>query len=302
LKGGIVPGTRSFAAGRFAFQLDGVLCGFLNAVNGGDISAEVITEPAGPAGFAKKHIGQPKYEEFEVQLGFAMAKELYEWIKASWNQSYARKNGAIVGTDLKLTPVSEVQFTNALITETTIPALDASSKDPAYLTVKFSPEYTRATKPTEKVAKLVADKQKAFTAANFRLEIDGLDCSKVSKVDAFTIRQAAVTDDIGDARDYVKEPGKVEFPNLKITFAEASAQTWEAWFEDFVIKGNNGDKNEKEGALVLLTADRKTELARITLHNLGIFALRRGQAANNEAVQKVTAELYCERMELKVGA
>ena len=71
-----MPGTRSFAAGRFALELDGVSCGFLKAADGGDLSADVISEPGGPAGFAKKHIGQPKYEDFELQAGFDLAKPL----------------------------------------------------------------------------------------------------------------------------------------------------------------------------------------------------------------------------------
>jgi hypothetical protein len=69
-----------------------------------------------------------------------------------------------------------------------------------------------------------------------------------------------------------------------------------------VVNGNNGDANEKSGELVLLAFDRKTEFARIKLHNLGICALRRRHVANDDAVKKVTAELYCERMELQVGA
>jgi phage tail-like protein len=298
-----MPGTRSFATGSFALHLDGVSCGFLKAVDGGDISAEVISEPQGSAQFIKKHIGPPKYEDFQLQFGFGMSKVLYDWIAASWKQNYARKNGSIVSTDFKLTPISERQFTNALITETTIPPLDASAKDPAFLTVKFSPEYTRTAKASGTAGKVVADKQKVFLPSNFRLEIDGLDCSKVNKVDALTVKQTVSTDDIGDARDYTKEPGKLEFPNLKITLAAVSAPTWNAWFEDFVVKGNNGDSNEKSGAIVLLAPDRKAELARITLHNLGIFALRhQRQVANDEAVQRLTAELYCEQMELKVGA
>ena len=31
-------------------------------------------------------------------------------------------------------------------------------------------------------------KQKAFVASNFQVAIDGLDCTKVSKVDSFTIK------------------------------------------------------------------------------------------------------------------
>jgi hypothetical protein len=38
--------------------------GFIKSLDGGSISAEMINEPAGSNDFAKKHLGQPKYEEF----------------------------------------------------------------------------------------------------------------------------------------------------------------------------------------------------------------------------------------------
>jgi hypothetical protein len=238
-----------------------------------------------------------------LQVGFAMAQPFYDWIADAWSMGYQRKSGAIVSVDYKLSPLSERQFVDALITETTIPALDASSKEPAYLTVAFSPEYTRTAKPTATIGKGAADKQKAFLASSFRVEIDGLDCSKVSKVDAFRVRRTVSTDQIGEARDSQKEPGKLEFPNLKITLAEAAAKTWDAWFDDFVVKGNNAETNERSGTLVFLAPDRQKELGRITLYNLGIFALRRHpQVTNDDAIQRVTAELYCEQMKLQVGA
>ena len=244
-----MPGTRSFAAGRFALELDGVSCGFLKAADGGDLSADVISEPGGPAGFAKKHIGQPKYEDFELQAGFDLAKPFYDWINATWNLKPLRKSGAIVSTGVNQKSASERQFENAVLSEVTIPALDGSSKEPAYLTVKLSPENTRTAKRAGTIGKVPVGKQKAFVASNFRVAIDGLDCTKVSKVDSFTIKVAVSADDIGEVRIRSRKAATPEFPNLKITLAEASAKTWDAWFEDFVVKGNNGDANEKSGAL-----------------------------------------------------
>ena len=295
-----MAGTRSYVSGNFMFNLQGVKCGFLKAVDGGAISAEVIEEKVGPDFFVKKHIGQPKYEDIELTIGFEMVQDVYDWIAASWKMNYVRKDGSIVATDANLQARSERQFYHALITEVTIPALDGAAKDPAFLTVKFAPEYTREVKAAGKliVPKPVA--QKRFLPSNFRLEIDGLDCTKVSKIDSFTVKQTVVTDDIGDARDYQKEPGKLEFPNLRITLAEAGAQTWVDWFQDFVIKGDNDESKEKGGGIVFLTPDRKQELGRIELHNLGIFSLRH-QAPAGEAVARVVAELYCERMELLIG-
>ena len=48
--------------------LDGKEAGFVKAVDGGAIPAEVIHEPSGSSFFVKKHIGAPKYEELMLQF------------------------------------------------------------------------------------------------------------------------------------------------------------------------------------------------------------------------------------------
>jgi len=296
-----MPGERSYVSGNFFLTLDGAKCGYVKSVDGGAISAEVINEPAGPSYFVKKRIGQPKYEDITVQIGFSMTKFIYEWIAASWAAKPQRKNGSIVALDQSLTPKSERQFTQALITETTIPAMDGSSKEPAYLTVKLSPEVIRNIQPGGSKAdfgEYGKIEQKMFLPSNFRLDIAGLDCTKVNKIESFTIRQKAVTDDIGDARDYAKEPGKLEFPNLKITLSETAAQSWIDWHKSFVIEGKNDESFEKSGSLTLLSPNRQTVLVIIKFHNMGIFSLVPDKAeANADQIKRVTAELYVERME-----
>jgi phage tail-like protein len=294
---------RSYVAGNFFFQMDGVKCGFIKSMDGGAITAEVINEPSGPSYFVKKHIGTPKYEDFTMQIGFSMSKAVYDWIAASWQMNYQRKNGAVIACDYKLDAKSQREFFNALITETGIPACDGASKEPAYLTLKYAPEYTRYTKASGKASgEFGKNEQKLFLPQNFRLTIDGLDCTKVAKVDAFTVKQTAVTDDIGDSRDYLKEPGKLEFPNLKITMSEVAAQTGSEWHEDFVIKGNNDEGREKNGVLEFLSPNRQDVIFTVKFFNLGIFKISTDKSeANADAIKRVSGELYCERMEVQTG-
>jgi hypothetical protein len=293
-----MPAARSFAAGYFQLTLDGLPCGFLKSVDGGAPVAEVVSE-GGPSYFAKKHVGPIGYAPFVVQADLAMNNDLFDWINASWSGKYQRKNGAVVAADTRLVAVSQRDFFNALITETTMPSLDGSSKDPAYLTVTIAPEYTRNTKPSAKLAGATRVQQKRWLPANFRLTIDGVDCTKVRVVDSFTVKQSVASDDVGDARDYQKQPGRLEFPNLRITLPASSAATWFDWFDDFVIKGNNDDSKEKKGSISILSPDRVDELLRIDLFNLGIFRIGPDKAeANSDSVATVTAHVYCERMEL----
>jgi hypothetical protein len=205
----------------------------------------------------------------------------------------------VVGADVSLNAVSERQFTDALLTEVTIPALDGSSKDAGFLTVRFAPESTRTVKGS---GKATADKakQKKWLCSNFRLRLGDLDTSKVARIDGFTVRQRIGQADVAERRDRTREPSGVEFPNLRVTLAAASAQTWTTWFDEFVVKGNNGDENELSGEIAFLTANRLEELGRIELANVGIFGLRQQQSTGDQ-VARVVVDLYCERMELKVG-
>ena len=298
------PGdARTYVTGNLFLTLDGVKCGFVKSVDGGGISAEVINESAGPAYFTRKHIGQPKYEDFTMQVGFGMTKGVYEWISQTWNWQIPipSKNGSIISADYSLNAKSEQQFFNALLTETTIPAMDGSSKEAAYITLKFAPEYTRLVKSSGKLTGDYKIDQKMFLPSNFILKIDGLDCSKVNKIESFTVKQAAVKDNIGDARDSQKQPGKLNFPNLKITMAEVAAQSFLDWHDSFVIKGNNDDSKEKNGSLTLLSPDRKTEIAKIEFFNMGIFRIQPDKAqANADQIKRLTVELYVERMTFKV--
>ena len=305
--------VRSYAAGNFFLNLEGVKTGFIKSTEGGSATAQVIEEKPAPGGFAKKHIGNLKYEEITLQLGFSNERSLYDWIAASWKMNYQRKNGSIVAADFRHRPKSERQFFNALITELTVPACDASEMDPGFLTLKLAPELTRAVAPAGSLPS--PPPARAWRPANFRLIIDGLDTSRVSKIDSFTVKQQIVENAVGSERDYGKEPGKLEFPNLKITFAESSAQTWLDWLEDFVVKGNAGDDKERGGTLEFLSPNQGTVLARIRFFNMGIVSVGPAKAVRNpcnsgcpadpedvrDAFGKMQAELYVERMEFEAA-
>lgn len=303
VKGQLMPASeRSYVSTHFALQVGTENSGFLKSVEGGSATAEVVTEPAGPSPYSKKHLGPVSYEPIAMQIDLNLAKSVYEWIDATWMGNSQPKSGSIAILDAQYKVVQEQQFSDARITEVTIPALDGSSKDAAYLTVKLAPEMTHFKKGDgASFAKpLQARSQKRWLICNFRLGIDGIDCQKVSKIDSFTIRSMDADNSVGEMRDYQKVPGKIEFPNLAVTMSENGAQSWFDWHEDFVIKGNCGDEQEKNGTLSFLAPDAKTELARINFFNLGIFKLTPVKNTNlADQVRRVAAELYCERMEFK---
>lgn len=292
--------ARGYVSGRFAMTLDGVHAGFLHETEGGDATADVVTEKVGPDHIAKKHIAGVKYEDITITCGTGMSKAFYQWIADTLNGKAGRKNGAIISADYDLNIVSTRNFFNALITEVGFPALDAASKDAAKMTIKISPEYTRVAKGSGKVQGEFNTKvQKQWLPANFKLSIAGLEepCSKVNKIEALVIKRRPLVSTIGELRDYTKEPGALEVPNLAITLPETHAAKLSDWHEDFVIKGNCADAQEKSGSLQFLSPNLAEVLFELSFQHMGIFRFGPEKAqAGADAIARVRAEMYCEQI------
>src|SRR5688572_14931494 len=185
-----MPGSRSFVARHFALDMQGMPGGFLRSVEGGGVKADVVSQQAGGMAVRSKHIGLPQPEAITIAVGMSMSKNFWVWLEQAWAGEIIRKNGAIQTCDRNLNIVHEQIFQDALITETAFPALDGASKDPGYITVKFMPELTRHKGDKgQKVRGEFNPGQKLWSPQNFELRLGDLDCSRVAKIDAFTIKQ-----------------------------------------------------------------------------------------------------------------
>ena len=299
---------RSNTAGKFALEVGKTSAGWVQSVEGGHATSDVIVEKVGPDNIQHKHIGGVKYEDITINCGTGMSKAFYEWIKASFDRKHMRNDGAIHTCDYDGNIVTTLDWHMGLISEVGFPALDASSKDAAKMSIKVSPEITRHKKGSGKadVSKfaLGQGEQKKWTLANFRLSIQGLEdaCKKVNKIEAITLKQKVIEDACGELRDYPKEPANLEIPNLVITMAEATSEKFYEWHKSFVIDGKNDQGSEKGGTLEYLTPDLKTVLFTLTFSNLGIFKFTpEKRDAGSENISRVKAEMYCENIEFKYG-
>jgi hypothetical protein len=300
LDGAAMAPGRETASSNLFLTLGGVKCGPVRSAEGGIVSAEVVISKPVSGAFAGKHLSTVRYEPFAVAVSFSNAAPVYDWVADLWKGKFDRKSGSLVVTDYKLEAKLEREFVNALLTETSFPVLDASSKEQGFLTLKFSPELVK-----EKTASGKQDgtgaKAKQWLRSGFRLQIDSLDCTKVTKIESLSVKGKTTLLETGESKLPEVEPTVLEFPNLKITLSEVSSKTWYDWLEDFVIKGKNGESEERSGTIQLLAADAKTELARIKLFGLGIYRIALPAAEpRGDKAKSVTAELYCRRMELVV--
>src|SRR5579863_9283843 len=132
----------SHAAGFFELALDGQkTTAYLKSIEGGFPRAQVVEEAIGPDGQRVKHLSTVEIEPFSVEFGISGANSVLKWIQQSWKQDYVRHNGQVTHANFDLDQTFEHQFSDALILETTFPALDGASKEAAYLKMKFLPEH-----------------------------------------------------------------------------------------------------------------------------------------------------------------
>lgn len=284
--------TKDTSASRFELELHGSSQGLMKSIEGGDIRAEVVAQAQADY-YDKKHISTIKYDDFAIELGIgASAPTLQFLIEASWLGNFQRRDGAVNALDAQLKVLSRREFTDALISETTIPTLDGASKDAADLTVMLRPEQIAHKKPSGSKAGPTGTKGKTALLSNFKLGIVGLDCTKVSKIDSFGAKVRFLEGSTGETTSFTQTPTKIDYSDLRITFDQSTAATWRAWFDDFVVKGHNDDTKEKDGTLDILAVDGKKTLLRISFFRLGIYRLSEGSTG-------LTAHLYAEQMQIK---
>ena len=232
-----------------------------------------------------------------------MTSKFYDWIKDSMQYQHSRKDGAVVHTNYDFKEIVRQTFQRALITEIGLPALDATSKETAKMTIKFSPElcsleYSGGTRSVQPVP-LSPPKQKLWTPSNFRVRIDGLEdvCRNISKVEAITIKQNVIENTIGEKLIFDKEPAQIDFPNVILTVPESDAEKWYKWHKEFVIEGKSYSASEKQGGIEYLSSDLAQTLFTLGLENLGIIKFTPDKAeAGSEKIRSVKIEMYCEKM------
>jgi hypothetical protein len=294
---------RSYTSGHFELLIDGhASTAYLKSVDGGFAKAQLIDEPVGPSNERIKHTSVVDIDPFTIDFGLSGANDILRWIQGSWNKKYSRRNGTVSHANFNLQKTFEHEFREALITETSFPALDGASKEAAYLKIKIQPEYVRAKKlsGSEKAQGNLGTKQKMWMASGFQLNIDGIDEVRfTNKIEAFAIKQGIKKLYTGQDRFPQIEPTKIEFPNITGTIALEHANKLLEWHDQYVMSGQSDPKAQKTGSIDFLTPKRDKTIFSINMYEIGLASLQvLPSTANQDAIKRVKFELYVGRMDL----
>jgi hypothetical protein len=282
--------VRPAAQTRLALELDGHAPFALHGAEGGDAYGDVV-RTVEPDGSRSNRIGTVRYSDIAVEVGGDVDPGLLDWMSATFERQFAPRAGAVLFATLDGKVEQRLEFQNSFLREVRFPALDAASRDVARLVLKLAPESTqRRTGVGGSLGGATGQKAKSSLASNFRLAIDGLDCSRVSRVGEMVVRAVVADDVTGELRHHAAPVG-LECSDLVVTLSEADADGFFEWHERFVVKGESDKGSEKGGRLEYLDPTLKTALLPLDLGGLGIYRLVTNRAG--DGIRTVTAAMYC---------
>lgn len=293
--------TRGYAAAHFAFELDDNKdIGFVKAIEGGGIKADVMTYQSGLHYDRWRQVGKPKFEDIKLSVGMDMSKPFYQWIESFFTGKPDRRSGALVAADFHYKERARREFSEALIKELTFPKLDASDKNAALMNVTLAVEHIEYKPGNGKVRVPTAySREKVWTPSRFRFRIDSLEraCERVTKIDSFTIKQNIIEYHSGLQRAPIKMPSQIEFPQLSFYVPEVDAAPF---FERFKARGVGGQVgNNLTGALVSCDPEGK-DLFTLTFTGADIISLQPDKSdASSEDIKLVKVDLYTESMKFE---
>lgn len=282
---------RVYTATRFLLELNGELAGSLSGVEGGEIYADVVTEPPA-AGRVKKHLGTVRYAPITIAFGSGMGKGLFDWVAGSLAGQRPTRDGALIFLDYLSMETARLEFTGARISDIALPRYDAAVKDASRWEVVFHAEaaaLSYASLGTYHPAPAVKGLQKPWLACNFSFSIGGLEaaCAKVTKVGPIRVHQPPDID------------AAPEVDSFEIVVSNADLQAFQAWHQDFVVVGHSADEFERSGKIVQLSPSLQEALCKIELLNVGIVRITPERLEDSaQVVSRWRVELYVEALEL----
>lgn len=280
--------------GKIFCSLNGTLIN-LNELELG-ISSEVIKEKIGNELIINKRPGPIIYDDFIFET--APIDEIINIISKTWKGENLRLSGSFITTDHNQKAKYEDLFLDSLLTETTVPECDPTSKTAALFGLRIKPALVRNQKGDERTISTKIQKQKSILKSNFRFELGKLPCSRITKIDSFSVNVNVSSETQGNNKYIDMASTSIEFPNIYLTISSADLQPWLEWQKEFIIDGKNSKSDELSGRLVFLGPNLKDELLTIHLNGVGIFSLQR-KFESGDKLETFRVGLYCESMELE---
>ena len=236
-----------------------------------------------------------------MKLDLPLAQPVQDWLKFTGSQLQTRAQGALQLQDSSGKLGFEIRFNDGLLTELRFPRCDVAERVPGRLAQTLQPERAKLLGPSRSAMPSGAGPSSPMAPWNchqFKLDIKGLDCSRVQVLEPIVLRQ--------DLVPHLREDGVIEFGigkcqcgNLVLQLPLTSAKGWFEWQAKTL---GAGGIDERDGLLILLGPDMKTVLGTLTLSGLGLLSLQPVAVASAPMGElRLRAEMYVQRLQIDLA-
>lgn len=296
--------NKGFTAGYLhSLVLEQTPAGFVRSLDGGEIVGVVVKEPVDQYGVVRKHLGGIRYEDISISFSGGMSPAVYNWIRVFLARDPALHSGSIVSYDYRYKPQTQLDFTDARISEVVFPEFNVASKEVATLDLRLTPGSVQYAVPSLSAPLDIKKQVKASPVSTFRLEIGGIDStatSRVRKINAITFRQNAAVASLGEVRTASIDVEPLDIEPIVLTISEQFAKPFFDWHRNFLAQGEGA----QETYLIIesLSANGKEVLFSLFFSGVGIVRVSRlKEDAKAEAARNVEVELYAEQVSFYQG-
>lgn len=280
-------------SGKSVLIIDGVACDRVLSWEGGDIRGSVVTQALATGGPATKTVGNSAVAPLALQVSLPLSSQLATLINDLCSGRFTRHTVQLVDYNSTGVATAAFELSNAMLSEVTFPAFDATTSVIEPMKLVFAAEQSRPVGAPGTTSVSLATR----SVSTFQLSVDGVDASRTMRIEPITVTLHTSTESPGDARAYTTTPSSVEFSTLRITFSATSATSWNAWWTDFVLNGHAMDENEKNAAVKLIDSSGAPMNIALNFTHVGILRVSRPPATSGVAT-KLDAEMYFEGLSL----
>jgi hypothetical protein len=265
-------GGHQYATSGLYFELEGDVVARLHAAGGGNGAAAIVLDTS--SGHTDKRVSAITYGDIAFQVDPGNLEQALEtWLQDFTSSSGvpALRSGALLITDSSLRVRERLEFLDAAIVEVRLPAVDAASREAAFMTVRIRPARTTYRAGTSNAISSPRSNRTA-TTSEFAVELRPRRTERVAQASGLTLRRSVTSSDPqgGGAPDV---RGALEVSDLRLAIATSDRDDWVRWYEEFLVRGQNGENHELSGSLTLLTRNLRDEILRIELAGVGLRSL-----------------------------
>jgi hypothetical protein len=240
--------------GGYALEIDGVVAGPVELVDGCTPFSDVVTERP-TNGAKKKHIAGLSAEPCVFDFGQNIAPVLWHTFIADINP-FANRTGHAVSfrhIDAQGQVLDSINCLHALADGLLVPAVSPSSSGTFVLEGTISPQ-SCTTAIGSGAAVSGSTQILPFAQNQTHVSIDQIGGGDPIGLDSFSIALAMDPGFVGTTQDPNVAIGTVTVPGLALHYSASDTvgvSDLRSWFDSFVVQGNNGDAMERSSSVSL---------------------------------------------------